>query len=268
MSASGGLGRRTLWIGVALGIGLALVAGCGVRDSGGPERIAVGLGLDDTRPSTSTSTSTTTSTIVAQSSTSSVEQATTTIVQTENVYLYFVSGSQLNSTSVPLTSPASLGQVMAALQAGPANLGAPGAGLRSALPATPAIGVVDRGDGSAWVDLPVTFFDNIPQADQVRAIGQIVLTLTSQRGIGGVRFFRGGEPTGVILGSGEQSEPDRAVSRADYRSLVVGQSESTAPTVTTGPVTTAPATTAAAVTTTVIGQPTAGPGPPTSTANG
>jgi hypothetical protein len=141
--------------------------------------------------------------------------------------------------------------VMVALQAGPQALGAPGAGLRSVLPAAPPISVSDHGDGSATVDLPTTFFDNIPQTDQIRAIGQIVLTLTSQRGIGGVRFDKAGVPTGVALGSGEQSEAGTTVTRADYRALIIGQSDasttttvsSTAVSSTTGSSTTVPSTT-------------------------
>ncbi len=227
----------------------AVVAGCGVSDSGGPERIVVGLGLDDTLPSTTTSsTSTTSTTAVAQSSTSSIARTTTTIVATENVYLYFISGTELNSISIPLTSPASLSQVMVALQAGPQALGAPGAGLRSVLPAAPPISVTDHGDGSATVELPTTFFDDIQQTDQIRAIGEIVLTLTSQRGIGGVRFHKAGVPTGVALGSGEQSDASRTVTRADYRVLIIGQSDTSSTTATATSTTTSSPTTSAPTT--------------------
>ena len=85
----------------------------------------------------------------------------------------------------------------------------------------------DNGNGTATVDLPVDFFTTIPNVDQGRAIGQIVLTLTGQRGIGGVKFTSDGEPKAVILGNGEQSQRDSVVTRADYRDLTVVEPQTT-----------------------------------------
>jgi spore germination protein GerM len=149
--------------------------------------------------------------------------------------------------SIPLASTA-LGQVLAALQAGPSTLGPPGAGLRSAVPSSPPLGVKDNGDGTATVDLPPTFFDNIQQPDQVRAIAQIVLTLTSQRGIGSVVFTRDGQLTSVPLGTNEQSEAGRPVSRADYRGLTEAAPASTTTTTTTSSTTTSTPTSGVAST--------------------
>ncbi|MEO5900597.1 MAG: GerMN domain-containing protein [Ilumatobacteraceae bacterium] len=228
---------RRIGLVVAVVAAAAMIGACGVNDGGGPERIDVGLGLDDTTTTSSTSTTSTSTTIVA-ASTSSVEAASTTIVQTEIVYLYFIAGNQLNSISIPLASTA-LGQVMTLLQAGPFTLGPPGAGLRTAVPSSPALGVKDNGDGTATVDLWTTFFDNIQQPDQVRAIAQIVLTLTSQRGIGSVTFTKDGQPTSVPLGTNEQSDAGRAVTRADYKSLTEADTatSTTTPTTPTTPTT-------------------------------
>ncbi|MEO5724248.1 MAG: GerMN domain-containing protein [Ilumatobacteraceae bacterium] len=206
-------------VGVVLGVG---VAGCGVPGSGGPERVDVGLGLDDTLPTTTTST---TSTTIVAASTTSAMATTTTIVATEDVSLFFISGGQLTPISLPLTTPTKLAQVMAALQGGTSQFGAPSNGLRSAIPlGVPAIEVTDDGNGIATVSLPVNFFDGIPSGDQRLAVAQVVLTLTQRGGIGQVRFMMAGSPIGVVLGSGEQSEPGRPVSRADYSVLLGGES--------------------------------------------
>jgi hypothetical protein len=213
----------------ALCIGVALLgAACGVNDSGGAEQISPGLGLDDTAPTTTTSTTSTT--IAAQSTlvtTPATSAASTTVVQTESVQLWFISGALLNPITLPLTYPATLDQVMVALQAGPSGLGPATAFLRTAVPASPRLVVRDNGNGTATVDLPASFFGNIQGEDQLRAIGQIVLTLTMRPGIGGVTFTVAGEPTAVILGNGEQSGKNQVVTRADYRSLTVSEPQST-----------------------------------------
>ena len=108
-------------------------------------------------------------------------------MQTENVQLWFISGTTLNAITTSLTYPATLDQVMAALQARPEGL-PPASSLRSAIPGAPRLAVTDDDNGTATVDLPVDFFGNIQGDDQRRAIGQIVLTLTMRPGIGGVKF--------------------------------------------------------------------------------
>ncbi len=227
-------------VGIAAVVALALAAGgCGVADSGTAQEITPGLGLDDTSPTTSS----TTTTVASVSTLSSVAAATTTSttpVQTENVQLWFISGTTLNAINTSLTYPATLDQVMAALQRGPEGL-PPASSLRSAIPGAPRLAVTDDENGTAIVDLPPDFFGNIQGDDQRRAIGQIVLTLTLRPGIGGVRFTSGGEDYGVVLGSGEQSPKGRVVTRADYRALT-GE---------VPPTSTATSTTAAPTTTTV-----------------
>ncbi len=228
---------------------VGFVAACGVNDSGGAEGITPGLGLDDTLPTTSTSTTTTTIAAASTVSTSPTTSTSTTLVPTEDVRLYFISGEQLSSTGIPLTRDPTLDQVMVALQQGPSVLGPAARGLRTAVPSAPALVVRDNGNGTATVDLPVDFFTTIPNVDQARAIGQIVLTLTGQRGIGGVKFTSDGEPKSVILGNGEQSQRDSVVTRADYRALTVAEPQTTTLTsTTTTPATTAPVPTAPAPT--------------------
>jgi hypothetical protein len=195
-----------------------LAAACGVNDTGSAEGITPGLGLDDTAPTTTSTTTTTTvptqSTVVASTSPTS-----TTPVQTESVQLWFISGTSLNPITRSLTYPATLDQVMVALQAGPSELGPPASSLRTAVPGAPALSARDNLDGTATVDLPVAFFGNIQGQDQLRAIGQIVLTLTMRPGIGGVKFTSAGEDAAVILGNGQQSARGQVVTRADYRAL-------------------------------------------------
>jgi hypothetical protein len=227
-------GRRFAVLGATL-IGIALLgAACGVNGGGGAEQISPGLGLDDTAPTTTTSTTSTT--ISAQSTvatTPATSATSTTVVQTESVQLWFISGALLNPITIPLTYPATLDQVMVALQAGPSELGPATAFLRTAVPSSPRLVVRDNGNGTATVDLPASFFGNIQGEDQLRAIGQIVLTLTMRPGIGGVTFTVAGEPTAVILGNGEQSGKNQVVTRADYRSLSVSEPQSTTTTAAT-----------------------------------
>jgi spore germination protein GerM len=160
------------------------------------------------------------------------------------VQLWFISGTSLNPITRSLTYPATLDQVMVALQAGPSELGPPASSLRTAVPGAPALSARDNLNGTATVDLPVAFFGNIQGQDQLRAIGQIVLTLTLRPGIGGVKFTSAGEDAAVILGNGEQSARGQVVTRADYRALT-GDVPPTTPT-SSPPSTTAAATTVAA----------------------
>ena len=210
---------RRLWATVvALALATVLVAACGVNDSGSAERITPGLGLDDTAPTT---TSSTTTTSPSRSTVDTLPATTTTTpVQTESVQLWFISGTTLNPITTSLTSPASLDQVIAALQKGTADLGPAASTLRTAVPGSPRLSAMDNGNGTATVELPGDFFGTIPQgADQRLAIGQIVLTLTLRPGIGGVKFATNGEDVAVILGNGEQSLKGQPVTRADYRAL-------------------------------------------------
>lgn len=90
------------------------------------------------------------------------------------------------------------------------------AGLSSALPATARLTLVRVADGVAEVDLdPVTIAD----AEQLpRAVGQIVLSVTSSPGVDAVRLVTSGEPVDLPLPSGALATRD--VSADDYAALL------------------------------------------------
>lgn len=198
---------RAIIVPLLLGLSFVVVgAACSVQDSGKAERITPPGGLDDTLPSTST-TSTTAVTDTTEAPTE------TTVVATEQVRLYFITGGQLVYVNVPLPSPVALPVIVSALQYGPPTE-AMGAGLRTAIPATVVPIVTTDGSGIAVVDLPDNFFDVVPVADHRLAIAQLVLTLTSSRGIGQVLFD---QP--VLKPNGELTPAGYALAYRDYESL-------------------------------------------------
>lgn len=167
---------------LATALALTVVA-CGVVEDGKVERIDPQFGLDDTLPST---TSPTTTTLPLQTTTSGVEPTTTVPeVQVEQVQLYFVDSGRLRPVFQPLAFPASLPQVIFALQQGPP----PDQGLRTILPGTEVqILVSANGTGVASVTLPDDFFDSIEGNEQRLVSAQLVLTLTNRPGVGQVTF--------------------------------------------------------------------------------
>ncbi|MEI8238555.1 MAG: GerMN domain-containing protein [Actinomycetota bacterium] len=206
--------RRAIVLTTALVLVTPVVAvACGVVGNGSVERINPPAVLSQTIPTTTTTTPATTQ---AATSTSGL-QSTTTQVQTEQVRLYFIASGQLNAVSAPLATPASLAQIMAALQGGPPE-GSAGFGLRTALPrvTTPDddIKVTNNNKGVAVVELPKHFFDTIAVTDQRLVTAQIVLTLTDSRGIGQVEFNQT-----VPRASGESVPVGSPLSRADFVSL-------------------------------------------------
>lgn len=226
---------------------VVFAVGCSFTKDGPVERISgndVLYGLNDTIPTTTTSTTTTTT--IPQVPTSSIAP-TTTLIVTESIELYFVAGTQLTFVVVPVPSPVTLPQVVARLQQGPPR-GGLGVGLRSAIPPNVTIDVRDDGSGIATVDLDPTFFDTIPQTDQLFAVGQLVLTLR-QEGIGQVRFTQSGVPIRVPTGSGALAEPGQALALTDYQVLLDSVAATTVPTTLA-----APTTVSDGVTTTTVGQ--------------
>ncbi len=188
---------------------------CGVTADSSVQRIdQVPFELSDTiPPSTSTSTSTTTP------ATSTSDIATTTTIATEPVRLFFIASGQLNSVVIALSSPASLAQVLSALQQG-RPVGEVGTGLRSAVPTQPEVRVSDDGSGVATIDLPLAFFNEMPTTDQRLAVAQIVLTVVVRPGIGQVRFSQDGRELAVPLGNGQLAEPGQLLTRRDYETLL------------------------------------------------
>ncbi|HSB86750.1 MAG TPA: GerMN domain-containing protein [Ilumatobacteraceae bacterium] len=203
---------------------VAIVVACGIPSSGEVARIPeneVGA-LDDTLPTTSTTTTTTpATTIEPTTTTTTLPEITTTTVATEEVNLYFINaGGILVPFPRLVRRGASSAEVLSALQEGPPS-GDIGVGLRTAVPPARSgrPSVTEDGSGVATVDLPANFYDTIKQEDQALVIGQIVLTLTEIRGIGQVLFTQGGQPIGVLRGSGDLSQPGQPLPRRDYFSL-------------------------------------------------
>ena len=123
--------------------------------------------------------------------------------------MWFVDGSVLVSVeaSVADLAPAT---VLGALIGGGA---ARPSGLRSAIPpATELLGVAL--DGSvAIVDLS-SAFTLVGGDEEIRAVGQVVLTLTALDGITGVRLFIDGNPVAAPVGEGELV--DRPLTADDF----------------------------------------------------
>jgi Sporulation and spore germination len=230
--------RRLMIISVLLA---AVLVACGIPDNGQVASIQTKdlRQLGDTIPATSTSTIPPT-TLLPTTSTTVVDTATTIAV--DEVTLYFISGGQLKGYPRPLARPVATNQVLSALQDGPPP-GDLGVGIRSAVP-TKENGLIkstDDDSGVATIELPVGFFQQIPQEDQLLAIGQIVLTVLNEvGGIGQVLFVQDGSPLPVPRGpSGGLSDGTEPLSRRDYKDLL----NPPVPTTTTTSTTTTVATT-------------------------
>ena len=215
---------------VALSTLPIVVIACGLPQSSEFEQITgddVQFDLDQT--STTTSTTIPPTTIDATSTT--IAETTTTEIPTELVLVYFVAGSQLNSVSVPITSPVSPAQVLAALVAGPQS--DIGIGLRTTVPDEAGQEItVQKDRGSAIIDLPADIFDTMPSRDQRLFFAQLVLTIGRLGGIGPVQFTQAGEPVTAVSGDGSNAD---TVTIDDYQNLLVGAPPESATTSTVPP---------------------------------
>ena len=214
--------RALLAIGVPLAFGASITA-CGIPtgESSFKEIPAEQIPFDLDETSTSTSTTTTTTTIPLVPPTTVFESTTT--IPFEEVDIYFLSRGRLQP--VPYALPRDFGadQVVALLEDGPQE-GAAGVGLETLIEQG-LITSTDKAGGVMTVNLDPEIFQRIPSFDQSEAIGQIVLTLTSNlRGVGPVLFTLGGEPTQVKKGNGLLSGEGEPVSYDDYRVLLVSTS--------------------------------------------
>jgi hypothetical protein len=194
------------------------VAGCGVPQSGEFEAISRDDIQFDLNATTTTSSSTVPPTTLDVTTTT--EAAPTTTISTEDVLLYFVSGSQLTSVTQALARPATPSQVLAQLLKGPPS-GDIGTGLRSTIPDGAAL-TVERANGVGIIDLPTNIFDAMPSRDQRLFFAQLVLTIGRLGGIGPVQFTRAGEPASVIRGDGTTTAPGDFVTVDDYAVLLTG----------------------------------------------
>ena len=187
--------HRTV-IAVALCAALTgVLAGCGVETETAPRRIAEDRLPAALRPE---------------------QQPETTLGPSlEPVAVWLVGDDRLVRVLHRLEPPVSPAAVLASLGAGPTDEEV-GRSLRSAIADEAMIVDVTVAGGTAAVELDASF-NQIPATDQVLAIGQIVLTLTNQRGIGQVRFELAGTEVAVPLPDGRTV--DAAVSADDYRTL-------------------------------------------------
>ena len=204
---------RTACLCIAL-VGVAVA--CSVVDDGKVEQIEPQFGLD-TLPSSTVGETTTTQQVTT---TIALETTTPATPNTEPVTLYFEANGELTPVEQPLTTPVTLGKIILALQSGPPS-GDAGSGLRTVLPDIPGlVRATTDGSGVATVTLPEDFFDLIPQPDQRLVIAQLVLTLTSSRGIGQVVFT-----VAVPSASGQVRPAGQHLSFSDYRPLTDSNSQ-------------------------------------------
>lgn len=109
-----------------------------------------------------------------------------------------------------------LGSVLDALIAGPDEGEVP-RGLRSAVPSTTRVLGVTVDDDTAVVDLS-SAFASIGGREELLAVGQVVLTVTTFPGVRRVLLNLDGRPTDLPLPDG--SLADGAVALSDYASLL------------------------------------------------
>jgi spore germination protein GerM len=134
----------------------------------------------------------------------------------ELIDLWFVRGDRLALVRRRVIAPVTAPVAIDALLAGPTDAEREQS-LRSAIVDPEAVLDIALARGQATVSLSPEF-SVIPASDQVLAIGQLVLTLTDQRGIGRLRFVVDGASVTVPLPNGRSREG--LVSREDYLSLV------------------------------------------------
>lgn len=195
--------RRTRLVAVlasasAVAVASVVGAACGVPTDGSPRKISA----DELPPGLVEATSTTAT---------SAPKGDTEVVQ-----LYYVLEEELAPAFGDVARPARVDAVLRALLDGPAEEFA-AEGYRSALPQGEDLVLsAEVRAGVARVELTPAFRE-IPAADQVLAVGQIVLTLTARPGVGQVRFVLDGQPIAVPRADG--SVTTQTVSRDDFAAL-------------------------------------------------
>jgi spore germination protein GerM len=133
----------------------------------------------------------------------------------ERIAIWFVREDGLARAVHAVPGPATPQAVVDELLLGPDDR-EQGLALRSAIPDPEAVPAVSVERGVATVQL-TSAFSEIPAADQVLAVGQLVMTLTGLPGIGRVRFVVDESQVAIPLPNGEVAED--AVSREDYAEL-------------------------------------------------
>lgn len=202
------------------GVSLLVLSNCGVPSASEFNAIAESdipfeLGVTTTTSSTTTTTTTPPDLEMPGGSSSS----TLPEIINETVDLYYISANRVLATKLPIASPATTSQVLAALIAGPPS-GDAGAGLRSAL-STTLTASVDISKGIATIDTNAEFLNGLSPIDQRLAIAQLVLTFTRRPGVGQVIFSVEGIQIAVPRGRGDLAKPGTPVSYDDYASLLI-----------------------------------------------
>lgn len=175
--------------------------------------------------STSSTSISTSTTIAAPPSTAAATVPPTTALDptVDTVYLYFVAGDRFVQERRLLRSSGSLAVVVAALVLGPSS--PDGFAVARSAVGFDDVKSIDSAAGIVTVELDPRVRD-LPTAEQRRLVGQLVLTLTSQRGVGQVRFTVDGRAIDVPDGEGSFSS---ALSQDAYSGLVVEAIPSTLP---------------------------------------
>jgi spore germination protein GerM len=136
--------------------------------------------------------------------------------------LWFVQGNRLVAIRHQVGAPVDVQTVVAGLLVGPSRADENNR-IRSALPDATVVGDSHLTRGTVTVELSASFAD-IPVADQLLAVGQLVLTLTDLPGVGSVQFTDGESPIAVPVLTGESSS--QALSRDEYLGLREGVTDS------------------------------------------
>lgn len=133
----------------------------------------------------------------------------------DSTFVYFVGEGALRPVARNLSASPTAGEVIAALQEGPAD-DESALGLRSVLASGRPVRSVSVSGGVASVDLSDAFAA-LAAREQLLALGQIVLSMTSLRGVGLVDVTLAGRDIAVPIS--DNSTVNRMVSRDDYVAL-------------------------------------------------
>jgi spore germination protein GerM len=174
---------------------IVVSGGCGVPLESSPSRLSDDAFPEGLRPSAST-----------------VPDAP---AEQEPIDVWYVGDDRLVSTRHRIDPPTTPQKALEELLSGPTEA-EQNRSLRTAIPDAAAVVEVSVVRGVATVTLTQAFSE-IPAGDQVLAVGQIVLTLTDQRGVGRVRFAVDDAEIAVPLPSGETSGD--GVSRDEFIEL-------------------------------------------------
>jgi spore germination protein GerM len=147
----------------------------------------------------------------APSTTTSLPQDT----PKQPVALCLVDGDRLTTTIVELASPVSAADAIDGLIDVSRTALPPT--TRSVITGSQLVTAHATTHGVANVELNPSFLE-IPPADQILAIAQIVCTLTGVPGVGQVQFLQNGQPVNVPRA--DSSLTERPVSREDYAPLL------------------------------------------------